>query len=346
MKITLKNPNTHETTMVNLPFEFIKNDYGHVALASICDELQAPKIHLTKMDDKLAAVLRERGHHTQPEIMSVRIETGNPLISINCETIEISLKTRPWLADLVQNLCAAKADIAQARNQHHNACMREYQETVERPLLEKMDLEAQEMRKQIPAGGIEVAVTDDANLDGHQIHAYMANGVKLDWSDVTKVGQAYAVRPGALGAFASILVCYTTQDKIAARVQTQKTTEAKRTAEKQELLSKDVPQAALTAYRKFLGDENAAWEAEDDIAWDLSTPGHRTSKRRPPTQHHNKPPQCISTISHSQLATCPVVSEKTCQIPQWLLSHLGSRTCYPGHSRCQCLSCHISAHRP
>jgi hypothetical protein len=88
------------------------------------------------------------------------------------------------------------------------------QDTIDKPLLEEMYKKADELRSQIPADHIEVTAEQTGDLDGDPIMQYTVEGIKLHWQDVNHIGWASAIRPGALGSFAKILICSISKEKL------------------------------------------------------------------------------------------------------------------------------------
>jgi len=88
------------------------------------------------------------------------------------------------------------------------------QEAEDAPLLADMEMRANELRAQIPADHVEVVATKTGDMDGDPIMQYTANGEIVSWSDITVIGWAGAIRPGAMGAFASIQICSISRDKL------------------------------------------------------------------------------------------------------------------------------------
>ena len=91
---------------------------------------------------------------------------------------------------------------------------RAIQDAEDAPLLADMETRANELRSQIPADHIEVIATQTGDMDGDPIMQYTANGEIVGWNDITVIGWASAIRPGAMGAFASIQVCSINKDKL------------------------------------------------------------------------------------------------------------------------------------
>ena len=81
------------------------------------------------------------------------------------------------------------------------------QDAIDAPILAAMHDKANELRAQIPAGHIEVVAKQTGDLDGDPIMQYTADGVVVSWHDVEHIGWASAIRPGAMGSFASIQIC-------------------------------------------------------------------------------------------------------------------------------------------
>jgi len=144
-------------------------------------------------------------------------------------------------------------------------------EAIDRPLLDEMYAKAEELRKQIPEGHVEVTVTKTGDLDGWPILEYEADGVKLRRDEVKMIGSACAVRPGALGAFAEIWIASIDRNKLEEiRTRNQKAAKDKaaaKEARRKELMEAEIPQCAIEDYNRYKGDAEKAWEAQDEGAW-------------------------------------------------------------------------------
>jgi len=103
---------------------------------------------------------------------------------------------------------------AQAAREAKWAEQRAAQDAIDAPLLAAMHAKADELRAQIPADHVEVIAEQTGDLDGTPTMQYTANGEIVSWYDVTVIGWASAIRPGALGSFASIQVCSISKDKL------------------------------------------------------------------------------------------------------------------------------------
>ena len=121
-----------------------------------------------------------------------------------------SIKTsaRPDLAALAEDFLREENAEREERKRIQEEAFRVQQEkdSVE---LEKMREEESRLAREIPEGGIRLDVTEKGNCDGDPIYKFTApDGTVLPWNVVKTVGAAYAVRPGAGGAFAKKVVSY------------------------------------------------------------------------------------------------------------------------------------------
>ena len=127
------------------------------------------------------------------------------------QTICIKYDTRPDLAALVDEYNVIEA-AKRAEQDARWATKQAEQDAIDQPLLDAMYAKADKLRSQIPADHVEVKVTKTGDLDGDPILEYTVDGIKLNWQDVSVVGWASAIRPGALGAFASICIASISKD--------------------------------------------------------------------------------------------------------------------------------------
>ena len=104
--------------------------------------------------------------------------------------------------------------IAQIEREAKWAKQREEQDAIDKPLLEAMHKKADELRATIPSDHIEVITDQTGDLDGDPILKYTADGIEINWQDVNHIGWASAIRPGALGSFASIKICSISKEKL------------------------------------------------------------------------------------------------------------------------------------
>jgi hypothetical protein len=88
------------------------------------------------------------------------------------------------------------------------------QDAIDAPLLAAMQDRANDLRAQIPADHIEVVADKTGDMDGAPIMQYTANGEIVSWQDINVVGWASAIRPGAMGSFASVQICSIGKDKL------------------------------------------------------------------------------------------------------------------------------------
>jgi hypothetical protein len=181
--------------------------------------------------------------------------------------VGVVLSSRPWLADLINSALAIQEAIQTIRTEYWSRERAEYRATVEAPLIDKMNAEAMLLRDKIPAGAIEVEIKQIGDADGYPLLSYRANLVDMVASDVTMVGCASAIRPGAMNSFADVYVGYTTLELIAARSAcTQARADAIK-AEQLELTTTVVPAGVMVDYRRYKGNAEKAWECGDESAW-------------------------------------------------------------------------------
>ena len=167
------------------------------------------------------------------------------------------LENRPAL------LAAAKE--GKAKKDTETKARRDAEIAHDAPLLEAMAAETDRLRANIPTDHVEVMVIDKGSSDGYPMEDYKCDGVDLRWDQVTTIGHASAIRPGAMGAFASRRVCSISQaDLDAARTaqEANHTKSAAQKAEREAELNAPVPPEAVAAYKSCGGDPE---RLHDDI---------------------------------------------------------------------------------
>lgn len=188
------------------------------------------------------------------------------------QTIQVKYEARPELAALVVEYDNIQAQLKIERETKW-AADKAIKDAADQPLLDAMQAHAAELKAQIPTGHIQVTVKQTGDTDGDPILEYTADGVKLNWRDVNNIGTASAIRPGALGAFASEHVCSIGKDRLAEirEMQAAKaaTAQAAKEVRQVELKTTIIPDEALSAYNHYHGDANKAWENEDETSWAL-----------------------------------------------------------------------------
>lgn len=209
------------------------------------------------------------------------------------EMINIRPSRKPTAAEL-NAIKAAKPEILQyladkaAERQAILAARRAEQEAIDKVCLEKMEAEVTELRKQIPSGHTEVKVTQTGDMDGYPVLEYEADGVKLNWQDVNKVGIACAIRPGAMGAFETVYVFSISRERLEEiRTEQKKTADEKETqeiAEKAELQAK-FDEAKATGknvkIRTYMAECNDPKEScSTDVVTEYAMPDGRVKKER------------------------------------------------------------------
>ena len=136
---------------------------------------------------------------------------------------------RPDLAALVAEYQAEQA-AETAANKTRWAEQRAATAAAEAPLLAAMESEAARLRLTIPGDHIEVAVTQLGDADGSPILQYIIDGRIISWRDVNHIGTACAIRPGAMGAFATRWIASISRGKLAEIIAAQKSEQDRKQA--------------------------------------------------------------------------------------------------------------------
>ena len=259
-------PLTLTSKFAGEPFKFeapclpLKNTAGEVTVGDYI------KIAVTVTADMKKAGINKIDQVTElkndPVHGDLLIGTGNN----GKANLQIKLEGKPELRELWENYEAINKARKAAVNAMHEA-QRQQQSDIDAPLLKDMKEKAEALRGQIPEGMVPVAVTQTGDLDGWPIYSYTANGTEIPRADVTTIGAASALRPGALGSFAEVIVAYTSQDKIDAARNRLAERKVKSDEYKNELRTTPVPQSALDAYTQYQGNAEKAWESGDESSW-------------------------------------------------------------------------------
>jgi hypothetical protein len=130
----------------------------------------------------------------------------------------------------------------------------------EKPLLDAMEQEASELRTQVPEGHLLVNVEQTGSADD-PILEYTVDGIKINWQDVNVVGWAEAIRPGALGSFASICVATINKARLE-EIKTEKKTAADKAKAEKETETKRI--AAIFAKAAETGEKQELERHTDD----------------------------------------------------------------------------------
>lgn len=265
MQMTVNNVVGSGTSTLDVAVPTLaKNDHGEVYMHTLPGNLCYAAIKVAPDAAMIKAGITN--------IKAVRrILTGEQGEYVLCDTNKgergILLAGRDWLRALVANRDQIEAIMDAARSAFWAQQRSDYARDVELPLIAAMQARAAELRAQIPQGAIEVCAKQEGSADGDPLMSYTANGIEIDWRDVEIVGTASAIRPGALGAFATITVAYTTAAKVGAKIDLDNQRAEKRAAERRELLATSIPPSALDSYKQYRGDAEAAWAAGDESAW-------------------------------------------------------------------------------
>ena len=132
----------------------------------------------------------------------VRTINGIKVITYTTKKLNLKVAGRPELEAVAMKIEKIEADKTVAR-EAKCAADRAAQDAIDKPLLEAMEIEATRLRSLIPADHVEVIIKQSGDLDGDPILDYACQGIKLSWRDIEVVGTACAIRPRAMGAFAT-----------------------------------------------------------------------------------------------------------------------------------------------
>jgi molecular chaperone DnaK (HSP70) len=215
------------------------------------------------------------------QLSGMHLTGGKPVVhnNIKCvrfetkykdQTIQIKYESRPELAALVVEYEAIMSVLKTERDAKW-AADKAIKDVADQPLLDAMHAHVAELMAQIPVDHVQLTVKQTGDMDGDPILEYTADGVKLGWQDITMIGVASAIRPGAWGAFASIRVASISRarlEEIRAEQQTKSAAaQATKDTRKKELAETAIPASAVEAYNYYHGDADKAWENEDESAW-------------------------------------------------------------------------------
>lgn len=172
--------------------------------------------------------------------------------------IKIKIPSRPELQALADYASTARKTLETARNEY----WQKEREEQDAPALKEMEEKAAKLRSQIPKGAIEVDVKEVGNADGDPIMEYSAKGIKLGWQDITIIGHASAIRPGALAGFKTETIAYVTPETLKTVADKQLATQKQVEADK---ATEEIRLAGLFATAKTTGKPQviSSWVTQD-----------------------------------------------------------------------------------
>lgn len=205
--------------------------------------------------------------------------------SPNGERVYLRCDTRPQLAALAQSY-EMERKIEQEKQDRE---WKEKTETEDAPYLAAMNIAADNLKKLIPSDHIAVEVTQTGDMDGDAILKYEADGIEINWRDVTVHGWAYAIRDGAMNSFRNICIASISREKIeeikAKKIAIQKAQEEKIQIEKNKIETITVD-ARETGKKQFLesylcdcNDPNEECNT-DIISVYINSDGSKSSERQ------------------------------------------------------------------
>jgi len=180
--------------------EPLANDAGSVAFSkhgvpevvpNISDKMRA--VGVTKVVRPIAPYQEVATHPTAGEGVAVETNKGKTFLSF---------ANNPGVKDLLANA----RSIAEAQNAARNAHFAAARDAVDQPLLDSMRAKEAEYAAKIPADHERVRFHRTGDSDGIPVGDYKtADGTVIPWNHPEMVhhGTASAIRPGAMGAFAT-----------------------------------------------------------------------------------------------------------------------------------------------
>lgn len=207
--ITLKFRSTTGKGEVELPIELPKpptgisfNKYNQPVIGWTPDETVAGMLASNKLGNP-AKLEAGRPYDDSQNGQVVEFE-------VKGKKVKIKTANRPELKELADYAATTAKTLNDAKNEY----WRQERDAQDAPALKAMEEKAAELRSQIPKGAIEVEAKQVGSADGDPIMEYSAKGIVLGWKDVTLVGWASAIRPGALAGFKDEAIAYINPEKL------------------------------------------------------------------------------------------------------------------------------------
>lgn len=148
-----------------------------------------------------------------PEKGPDAIRVGAKLTSAQTEQLKA---LKPQLLAALREAAAAE-DAERHARLARLAVTRAQREAADRALIDEAKKGLPALLGQIPADATRVTVELIGDADGHPIYRYTAaDGTEVAWSDVTRVGNVHATRPGAGEPFWTERVAYIPNDRLEA----------------------------------------------------------------------------------------------------------------------------------
>jgi hypothetical protein len=204
-----------DTKRQEIPVEIpepLSNAAGEVVLNGSMPKIQMvidPALKAAGISSILS--IGSRGEENGTRFVEIRVRANRKEIRARA-----SLNTRPELEALLDNCQAIREAIDNAREAIWSV-ERAAKKAEDDALLAGMEQRIQELVSQVPAGHTPIVcrVTGQVYDGGDILEPPVADGVVLGWQDVTPVGWANAIRPGAINSFASAQVLSISAERLA-----------------------------------------------------------------------------------------------------------------------------------
>jgi len=183
--------------------------------------------------------------------------TPNDWVKKNFETVKAN---KPGIMAYMAELQAERAKELEELEQKWEA-EKAKKDAADKLLLDAMEQEAAELRTQVPEGHLLVNVEQTGSADGDPILEYTVDGMVISWRDINVIGWAEAIRPGALGSFASICVASISRERLI-EIKAEKKTAADKAKAEKETETKRI--AAIFSKAKETGEKQELERHTDD----------------------------------------------------------------------------------
>lgn len=141
------------------------------------------------------------------------VKAGNRIEDYLSNNYDFLVRRGNGVEQAVREITAERRTARDAQQAEQKA-KQEAAQARERELIEEAKAKLPGLIAQIPAGGVRVSVISTGYFDGQENHRYEADGEALNWDQITMIGWASAIHPGAWNPFWSEGVAYISREKL------------------------------------------------------------------------------------------------------------------------------------
>lgn len=200
-----------------------------------------------ELDDRHIAVAKR--NNLNPADFRMIGETETPVL-LSAEIVEWLREVAPPMIELAKK--------EKAEKEAKWAAERAAEAEADRPHLQQMERKIAKIIADIPAGCIQIDCHHQGSFDGYPKLDLSHEGTPLSLgAEGVKLGAAHAIRPGAMGAFASRYVAWATPEAIEAAKASHEAIKAKQDEAKsrhEAQINAPVPAEAVAAYKACRGN--------------------------------------------------------------------------------------------